>query len=633
MEKIKIKIKGKEIEIEKGKRFIDICDDKNVIAVEFNGKIYDLQREIEEEGEIRWLTFDDEESKKVYWHSTAHIMAQAVKELFPDAKLGVGPPIENGFYYDFEIKPLTPEDLQKIEEKMKEIIKKDLKFERIKISREEAKKLFEKLGEKFKLELLEEIEEPITIYKQGDFVDLCTGPHVPSTSYIKAFKLLTVSAAYWRGDEKRESLQRIYGISFDSEEKLNEWLKYYEEAKKYDHRRVGKEQDLFSIQEECGPGLVLWHPKGGIIRKIIEDFWKEEHLKRGYQIVYTPHVAKAELWKISGHLDYYKEFMCLCKFGDEEYVLKPMNCPFHILIYKSQVRSYRDLPIRYAELGTVYRYERSGVLHGLLRVRGFTQDDAHIFCRPDQVEDEILNLLDLVEYMTGVFGLKEFKVELSVRDPHHKEKYAGNDEEWELAEDSLSKALDKKGWKYKRAEGEAVFYGPKIDVKFKDAIGRVWQGPTIQFDFNLPKRFNVTFIDKDGKEKNVVMIHRAILGSLERFLGTLLEYHRGALPVWLSPIQVWICSVVTDVNDYCEKIKAKLEKEGIRCYFDDSADRITAKIKRASLQRPPYILIVGKKEVEENTVSVRKRGKGEIGKFLLDEFINLIKKEISERVV
>ncbi|MCK4353331.1 threonine--tRNA ligase, partial [candidate division WOR-3 bacterium] len=579
--------------------------------------------------------------KKIYWHSTAHIMAQAVKELFPDVKLGIGPAIESGFYYDFdcqEVTPdsttaytFTPEDLEKIEKRMREIIKKDYKFVRKEIKKSEAISLFKKLKEDYKLELLNELNKGITIYSCDNFIDLCEGPHIPSTGRIKAFKLLKVAGAYWRGNEKNPMLQRIYGVSYPSQRELDEHLKKLEEAKERDHRKIGKELDLFNIFEEAGPGLVCWTPKGTIIKEIIEAFWKEEHLKRGYQLISSPHIAKTDLWKTSGHYEYHYEGMAELKFGNENYVLKPMNCLFHILTYKTRIRSYKELPIRYAELGTVYRYERSGVLHGLMRVRGFTQDDAHIFCREDQMVDELTGVLELAQYMIKTFKFTGYQVDLSVREPGARGGYAGSDEDWEKAEETLVQVLEAKKLDYKRVEGEAVFYGPKIDIKLFDAIGRAWQGPTIQLDFNLPQRFNITYIGKDNKPHQVFLIHRTVLGAMERFIGCLIEHYKGAFPIWLSPVQVAVATISQDLEDYANEVTEKLKSHDIRVQLLSGAEKIGFKIREASLMKIPYILIIGKREKIAKNVSIRERGKGDIGSFKLDTFINLLTKRIRNK--
>jgi len=563
-------------------------------------------------------------------HSASHIMASAVVELFPGTKLGIGPAIEDGFYYDFDIPTkISEDDLPKIEQKMREIIEKDYKFLRQEISKEEAIKLFKEKKETYKLELLQEIpDEKVSIYIHNNFVDLCRGPHINSTGELKYFKLLSISGAYWRGNEKNPQLTRIYGTAFFTKEELEEYLNKLEEAKKRDHRKLGKELELFDIfEEEFGSGLVFWLPKGAVIRKIIEDYLREFHLKNGYQIVYTPHVAKSNLWEISGHLSFYSEYMFSpMDVEGQKYIIKPMNCPGHVLIYKSKLRSYKELPIRFFELGTVYRYERSGVLHGLMRVRGFTQDDAHIFCTPETVEDEILRLLDTVVMVLSKFGFKEYSIKLSTRP----EKFIGDLEHWELAENALKTALEKKNLKYEIDPGEGVFYGPKIDLKIKDAIGRLWQCSTIQVDFNLPQRFNVRYRDRDGQDKYVIMIHRALLGSLERFFAVLIENYAGLFPLWLSPVQVRILPISEKFIDYANEVKIKLEKENFRVEIDDTSSTLQYKIREAIKQKVPYLVILGQKELQNKEVSVRQYGSEKTNTYKIDEFIENLKKQISE---
>ncbi|MFC1914031.1 threonine--tRNA ligase [Chloroflexota bacterium] len=537
-------------------------------------------------------------------HSASHVMAEAVQSLFPDAKFGIGPAIENGFYYDFDLsRSLVPEDLPTIEQKMSEIIKADLPFTREEITKEEAKIIF--ADQPYKLELLEEIpDEKVSIYRQGSFIDLCRGPHVSSTKEIKAFKLINIAGAYWRGEEHRPMLQRIYGTAFETKEALAKYLEKLEEAGKRDHRKLGRELDLFSLHDEAGPGLIHWHPKGSVIRRVIEDFWKEEHTKCGYDIVYTPHIAKVDLWKTSGHWEFYRENLYSPMDVDEQnYIIKPMNCLGHILIYKSKLRSYRELPVRYAELGTVYRYERSGVLHGLARVRGFTQDDAHIFCRFDQLEDEVVRVLDLTLFMMDTFGFTKYKVLLSTRP----EKYAGALETWEEATETLKKALVRARIDYDIDPGEGVFYGPKIDTKIEDALGRAWQGPTVQVDFNLPQRFDVNYIGEDGQEHMVAMIHRTVLGSMERFLASLIEHYGGAFPVWLAPVQVKIIPIADRHLDYAHKLEAELKNDMVRAEVDARSERVNLKIRQAQLEKVPYMLIIGDKEMDNSTISVRLR--------------------------
>ena len=577
------------------------------------------------------ITFDNKEGRDIYRHSTSHIMAHAVKELYPEAKLAIGPAIEDGFYYDFDYhRPFTPEDLVKIEEKMREIIRADRPFVKKEMSSKEAIDYFKGKGEPYKVLLIEELnQEKVSVYEEGDFIDLCLGPHIPSTGKVKAFKLLSIAGAYWRGNEKNTMLQRIYGTSFLNEEDMESYLRKIEEIKRRDHRRLGRELDLFSINEETGAGLILWHPKGAMIRKTIEDFWREEHYKWGYNLVYTPHIARLDLWAKSGHLDFYKENMYSpMEIDNIDYELKPMNCPFHIMIYKSQIHSYRDLPLRYAELGTVYRYERSGVLHGLLRVRGFTQDDAHIYCSEAQLNDEIQRVIDFTIFILKTFGFHEYEIFLSTRP----EEYVGTLEGWERATAALKSALEKKGLLYSDDIGAGVFYGPKIDIKVKDALGRAWQCSTIQVDFNLPERFKVAYRGEDGKEHQPIMLHRALMGSLERFFGILIEHYAGAFPLWLSPVQVRVLSITGSQADYAEKIKEELRLKGIRVDSDIRNEKIGLKIREGSIEKIPYLLILGEREMKGNTINVRKRGGENIGEITLPEFIERLKKEIEEKL-
>jgi threonyl-tRNA synthetase len=559
-------------------------------------------------------------------------MAHAVKELFPDAKLGIGPATEDGFYYDFDInKTITPEDLQTIEEKMREIIKKDNPFIRKILPRQDAIKYFEEKGEIYKVELLKEIQDDeVSIYEEGDFVDLCRGPHVESTGKITAFKLLNIAGAYWRGNEKNKMLQRIYGTAFTTHEELNKYLDFLEEVKKRDHRKLGKELDLFSISDEIGAGLIIWHPNGAIVRRSIEEFWLTEHYKANYQILYTPHIAKLSIWAKSGHLDFYKENMYSpMEIEGIDYEIKPMNCPFHIHVYKSSLRSYKELPIRYAELGTVYRYERSGVLHGLLRVRGFTQDDAHIFCTEEQIEDEILSILDFTLYILKTFGFENYDIYLSTRP----EKYVGSEENWERATNALKQALEIKGLRYSLDPGEGVFYGPKIDIKVKDSLNRPWQCSTIQVDFNNPERFNISYKGKDGKDHRPIMIHRALMGSLERFFGILIEHYAGNFPLWLAPTQVSILTIADRHNDYAFELLKKFQSEGIRSKIDFENEKISYKIRRATLMKIPYLIIIGDKEVSQNKITIRKRNGENIELISQDEFLETIKYQIKSKTI
>ncbi len=564
-------------------------------------------------------------------HSTSHVMAEAVLRIFPDAKIAIGPSIEDGFYYDFDLpRSLTQEDLNKIEEEMRKIIEEGHEFRREVITREEAKKRFH--DQPYKLELIDAIPvgEEVSIYTQGSFTDLCRGPHVRSTKEIhpKAFKLLSVAGAYWRGDEKNKMLQRIYGTAWERPEDLQAYLDRLAEIEKRDHRRLGKELDLFSTHEEAGAGLIYWHPKGGRVRQAIEDYWRDAHRKNGYEILYTPHIGRSWLWETSGHLGFYKENMYApMEIDQQDYYIKPMNCPFHIMIYKNQLRSYRDLPLRWAELGTVYRYERSGVLHGLLRVRGFTQDDAHIFCTPDQIESEILEVLRFSLRIWKDFGFQNIKAYLATRP----EGSIGDDSLWNTAIESLKKAIEAEGLTYQVDAGGGAFYGPKIDLKVKDAIGREWQMTTIQFDFNMPERFDLKFIDHDGKEKRPFMVHRALLGSLERFFGVLIEHYSGAFPVWLSPVQVVTIPVAPAFNAYASQVAEALKREGIRVEADLSDARMNAKIRTAQTQKIPYMVVVGAKEAEGKTVSVRTRGGEQIPSLTIQQLVDLLKEKIERK--
>ena len=617
------------IEIEEGKRIIDLIDDRKYLAARVNGELRDITSEITENAELDLIDFSTKEGKEIYWHSSSHVMAMAVKQLFPDAKLAIGPAIDQGFYYDFDRKePFSPDDLAKIERKMKQIIDQDIPFERVVMKNKEILDFFEEKHESYKVQLIKEIEsEEISLYRNDDFADLCRGPHVPSTGYIHAFKLLSLAGAYWRGDVNETMLQRVYGISFPTQEQLNDYLKKIEEAKKRDHRKLGTELELFSIFEEAGAGLVHWHPKGATLRRIIEEYWIKEHLAADYQLNITPHIARGCLWHQSGHYDFYRDSMYTLPVENEEYILKPMNCPGQILIYKSKVRSYRELPLKYAELGTVYRNELSGTLHGLLRVRGLTIDDAHIFCQPEQIEDELTKVLELAQKMLNKFGFYEFQVELSVRDPEDKEKYMGSDDEWERAEKGLVTALKRVGLEYKRIEGEAVFYGPKIDVKLLDALGRPWQASTIQFDFNLPRRFEIEYMDRDGKHKQVVVIHRAIYGSLERFIGCLIEHYAGSFPLWLAPVQVVVMPITDKENRYARQILKKCQKQGLRVALNNKSEKINYRIREVEVSKVPYMLILGQREVVDKMVSVRKHKEGNLGQMKLKEFLGLLESE------
>jgi threonyl-tRNA synthetase len=594
------------------------------LAAQVEGRLLDLTAPLPDAARIEILTFEDEAGREVLRHTTSHVMAQAVKDLYPGTRLAIGPAIEDGFYYDFDTSvTFGLDDLRGIEARMAEIVAADLPLRRRDISRQEAIGFFESRGEKYKVELLRDLaEEMVSVYSQDDFADLCRGPHLPSTGRVRAYKLLSVAGAYWRGDERNPMLQRIYGTAFMDQSQLDAYLHMREEAEKRDHRRLGRELDLFSIPEALGGGLVLWHPKGAMVRHLIEEFWNKEHLKRGYAFVYSPHIARAHLWETSGHLSFYREGMYgPIMIEEEEYRLKPMNCPFHVLIYKSQVRSYRELPIRYCELGTVYRYERSGVLHGLLRVRGFTQDDAHLICTPDQIGDEVKGVLDFALFMLKAFGYEEFEVDLSVRDDGDRSKYMGSDQDWEVAERSLLEAIESRGLKYKRAPGEAVFYGPKIDIKLKDSMGRLAQGPTIQFDFNLTSRFQMEYMAADGQRHTPLMIHRTVLGSMERFIGGLVEHYAGAFPTWLAPVQVRVLPIADRHGEYAEAVANTLHQAGVRVDTDVRKATTGAKIRDGEMQKIPYLLIVGDREQQSGAVSVRKHGDGDKGAQPLAEFI------------
>ena len=608
----------------------DIKPEK-IIAAKIENTVVDLDIVPSDDEKVEFVFLGSEEGDEILRHSTAHLMAQAVLEIFPNALFTIGPPIKNGFYYDIDLeKSLTLDDLVVIEKKMKEISNRNLEFIREEISRDNAIKLFGDLGQKYKIEMIEDLpaDEKLTIYKQGDFIDLCRGPHVPSTEVLKFFKLLNVAGAYWRGDENNKMLQRIYGTSFPSKNELNEHLTVLDEAKKRDHRTLGKQHSLFLTDEMAGSGLIYWQPKGTIIRKTIERFWEDEHIRRGYELVSIPHIVKDQMFRTSGHYDYYRENMYVLNVDENEYVLKPMNCPGHILIYQQDIHSYRDLPIRYAELGTVYRYERSGTLHGMLRVRGFTQDDAHIFCTREQAEDEVLGVIDLAHFMLETFGYTDFVTELSVHDSENFEKYAGVLDDWETAEAALTNALEKRKISYKRIEGEAAFYGPKIDIKMLDALGRGWQGPTIQFDFNLPKRFDLNYVGQDGNRKKVVMIHRTVLGSLERFVGGLIEQFSASFPTWFSPTQARVMSITDEQISYGEEVLKELKDSNIRADSDFRNEKIGYKIREAESDKVPYMLVVGGREAESSNVSVRVRGQGNKGSFIISELIEKITTDI-----
>ncbi|MAE06854.1 MAG: threonine--tRNA ligase [Nitrospinae bacterium] len=607
---------------------------KNAAALRIDGIMVDLDSVPPSGAAVEYVTLDSQEGLEILRHSTAHLMAQAILELFPGAQLTIGPPIDSGFYYDIDLdRSFVPEDLKEIEKRMSKLAKRGFPIERDEIDRTDALKLFEERGESYKIEMINELPagETISIYRQGDFVDLCRGPHMSSTSKLKHFRLLSVAGAYWRGDEKNKMLQRIYGTSYPGREDLEEHLKRLEEAKARDHRVLGKQLGLFLVDENAGPGLIYWQPKGNIVRKVIERFWDDEHIKREYQLVTIPHIARDELFKISGHYDFYRENMYVLNIDEQEYVLKPMNCPGHILIYQEDTRSYRDLPYRLAEMGTVYRYERSGVLHGMLRVRGFTQDDAHIFCTPEQAEDEVIDVIDLARFMLETFGYEKFEIELSVHDPENFDKYAGTREDWAASEEALKRALETREISYKRIEGEAAFYGPKIDIKMFDALGRGWQGPTIQFDFNLPKRFNLRYVGSDGERHLVVMIHRTVLGSMERFVGGLIEHYAGAFPTWLAPVQAKVMTITDAQIPFGKKVAQNLRDAGYRVESDFRNEKIGKKIREAQLAKVPYMLVIGAREMKSGQVALRVRGKGDVGALALEEVMSQIRSDVESR--
>ncbi|AIY85742.1 MULTISPECIES: threonine--tRNA ligase [unclassified Thermotoga] len=631
--KIKVKLPdGKEKEYDRGITPAEIAkelDIKKAIGAVVNGELWDLKRPIEKDCDLRIVTLEDPESPEFYRHTMAHILAQAVMRLYgkENVKLGIGPTIENGFYYDFDIKngKLTEEDLPKIEQEMKKIIKEDLPIERKEISKEEAKELFS--DQPYKLELIEEIEgDRVTIYRQGEFVDLCRGPHLPSTGVVKHFKLLSVSGAYWRGSEKNPMLTRVYGTAFAKKEDLENYLKFLEEAQRRDHRKLGPQLELFMLNTEYAPGMPFFLPKGVVVLNELMRFSRELHRERGYQEIFTPLIMNEQLWKISGHWDHYAENMYFIEKDEEKYAVKPMNCPGHILVYKSRTVSYRDLPLRFFEFGRVHRYERSGVLHGLMRVRSFTQDDAHIFCTPDQIEEEILGVLDLINTIYGQFGFT-YRVELSTMPEDH----MGDEAIWDKATTALKNALERAGLSYKVNEGEGAFYGPKIDFHIRDSIGREWQCATIQLDFMMPEKFNVTYIGPDNKEHKAVMIHRAIYGSLERFFGILIEHFAGAFPTWLAPIQVAVIPISEKHNDGAEKVAKRISQEGIRIFFDNRRETLGYRIRQAQTQKIPYMVIVGDKELESGKISVRTRTGREIKDVDLERFVETLKNEVLSR--
>ena len=607
-----------------------------VLLAKANGDLIDLARPLDKDTDLRLLKENDPEALAVYRHSSAHLLAAAVLELFPETKLGHGPATENGFFYDFfRPTPFTPDDLEKIEKKMQELVQQNIPYAREFLPREQGLQEFKNDGDFMKCHFIEQFTKPdekISLYRTGKFTDFCRGPHIPSTGKIKAFKLLNIAGAYWLGNEKNPQLQRIYGTSFFSKKDLDEYLKNIEEAKKRDHRVLGKQLDLFSIQELAGPGLIFWHPKGGIIRKEMEDWMRSEYIQRGYSLVYTPHVARRQLWQTSGHEGYYAENMFdVMELDDAEYRLKPMNCPFHILIYKDGLKSYRDLPVRLGELGTVYRYERSGVMHGLLRVRGFTQDDAHIFCTPEQIESEVEACLDFALDVLKDFGFDKFQTELSTWNPDDRANFVGSEEQWNLATRSLENVLKRRNIDYKTMPGEAAFYGPKIDIKLVDAIGRLWQLSTVQFDFNLPQRFDLEYVAEDGSRKQPLMVHRALYGSIERFFGVLIEHYAGAFPVWLAPVQAVLIPIAERHAEYANKVAQQLKAAGVRVDVDARNEKMNAKIREHAMQKVPFLLIVGDKESEAGRVNIRTRGKEKTEDMAVEEFVAKITKLLAEK--
>ena len=640
---IEIKIEGRDLSVPSGTRVRAVLEEhapkwlKKSIGVCLGDQPLDFHMALEADGELTPLPPGDGNATALEMcrHTTSHVLAQAVKELYDDVQVGIGPPTADGFYYDFlRDEPFTPDDLQAIEKRMRKLIKTNQKLERLEMAKEEAESLFADKGEALKVELIRDKGGArVSCYRQGDFIDFCTGPHLPHTGKIPAIKLLHTAAAHWRGRDDAPMMQRIYGTAFFSAEDLQTFLDHLEEAKKRDHRRLGIDLDLFHFDEKAGPGMAYWHPKGGMVRHQIETFLRDEQLARGYDVVYTPHIARKHLWETSGHYDYYQENMFTLDVDGQEYVLKPMNCPGHILIYQKGTRSYRDLPIRYSEFGTVYRHELSGVLHGMLRVRGFTQDDAHIFCRPDQIQQEVAGALDLCLHIMKTFGYDEYRIDLSLHDPEDRAKYAGDDAQWALAEGALGDALDSMGLTYERQVGEAAFYGPKVDFHLIDALGRPWQGSTVQLDFNLPERFDLTYVGNDGNQHRTVMIHRAIYGSLERFVGGLIEHYAGAFPLWLAPVQVTVLPIADRHVEYAEGVAEAAEAAGLRADIDRRSAKLGAKIRDAQMQKVPFMLIVGDRDIEENQVSVRHRSAGDLGSQSVDAFIAQAVQDIDDHAV
>ncbi|MBU4329507.1 MAG: threonine--tRNA ligase [Acidobacteriota bacterium] len=626
MNDVKFSIEGSSVSVSKGTSLSQIVPDvKNgtrPVFARVDGAIVDLDWTVEDDARVDWIYPDSQEALDILRHSTAHLLAQAVLDLFPGTQTGVGPAVENGFYYDFlKDTPFTPDDLGLIEKRMRELAEEDFQINKETLDKDAALRMFREMNHDLKEELVQEKGgDKVSCYRQGNFIDFCRGPHVPSTGLIRHFKIVSVSGAYWKGEEKGKQLQRIYGTVFFSREDLDHHLELIEEAKRRDHRKLGTELDLFSFHEDLGAGLILWHPKGGAVRRVIEDFWRDEHFKAGYDLLFSPHIAKLDVWKRSGHTEFYDAMYPTLESDEVEYELKPMNCPFHIMVYNSRQRSYRDLPLRWAELGTVYRHERSGVLHGLMRVRGFTQDDAHIFCRPDQLEKEIQGAVRLALSMLKTFGFSEFDVYLSTRP----EKYVGNPEDWVTATKALEDALRSVGLEFREDIGEGVFYGPKIDIKIRDALQRSWQCTTVQLDFNLAERFNIHYVGEDGENHRPFMIHRALLGSLERFFGVLIEHYNGNFPLWLAPVQIVILPIADRHNDYADRLNARFIERGLRSQVDRKREKIGYKIRHAEMQKIPLILIVGDKEVQDETVSPRIHTIGDKGQMPVKEFLEKV---------
>ena len=628
---IEISLEGKSARFPKGTTVgeaLDALSTRNgSVGAMVGGALVDFWHRVEDDCEIVPVKKGSEEGLGLLRHTAAHVLAEAVQSLFPEAKVTIGPVIENGFYYDFDFhRGFTPEDLEKIEARMAEIAEKNSPVTRETVARDEAVARFSELGENYKVEIINDLpsNEDITIYDQTDWYDLCRGPHLPETGLVKAFRLTGSAGAYWRGNENNPMLQRIYGTAFWNAKDLRTHLRALEDAKKRDHRKLGRELELFSVSDEVGPGLVLWLPRGAKTRGVIEDFWKREHVRRGYEMLYTPHVAKLDLWKSSGHVDFYRENMFSpMEVESSDYQIKPMNCPFHILVYKTRTRSYRDLPLRWAEIGTVYRYERSGVLHGLMRVRGFSQDDAHIFCRPDQIRSEVSGVLELTFDFLGTFGFDDYEIYLSTRPA----KFVGSEDNWERSIEAIRDALSERGLDYGVDEGGGAFYGPKIDVKIKDVLGRAWQCSTIQVDFNLPERFGMEFVGEDNRRHVPIMIHRAVFGSLERFFGILVEHYGGAFPLWISPEQVRVASVGAEQAEYCERVRAELEKKGLRVGADTRNEKLGYKVREAQVMKIPYLLVAGAKEAEAETVAPRKYGEGSMPPLSVGEFAEIAVRE------